>query len=181
MSVNIVWSFSNGGAALSSAIDHGSSPNGDTTTAQLIYLRHDGSNEITAAKIYAQQFTGSYVGAATAAADISEVLSWGDASTESTFGGIHFNLNAIGSFPTAAWPTYDDKTPTGGATCRTGVGDSGANGVTIPTTAGASSAGVIQTGTTPNVRFQARIQVPSTEDTVGIRQFDFALSYSFTS
>ena len=179
--VNIIWSLTNGGATLSSAIDHGSSPNGDNTTAQAIYIRHDGSNEITAAKLYAQQNTGSYEGSATAAADIAEVLSWGDASTESTFGGILLNMNATGAFPDASWPTYDNKTPTSGATCRTGVGDSGSNGILIPVTTGASGAGVIQTGNTPNVRFQARIQVPADEDTVGIRQFDFALSYTYTS
>jgi len=181
MSVNVIYSITNGGTALSSTLDHGSSPNGDTTTAQVIYLRHDGVNEITAAALYIQQLTSTYSGSATAAADISEILSWGDASTSAGFGGVQFNLNATGSFPAAAWPTYDDKDPTGGSTCRTGVGDSSGNAITVPTTTGATAAGTIQTGSTPNVRFQMRAEVPSAEDTVGIRQFDLALSYTYTS
>lgn len=183
MAVNIIWSLTNGGEPLTSVVDHGNSSNGASTADTTIFLRHDGDNEITDAALYVRQYSGTYSGSFTPSADISEMLSWADAVTESGFGGFLVNFNALGSFATG-WPLYNDKSPAaGGFVHRTGIGDSEGNAVTIPTVAGAgvSSAGVIATGLTPDVSFAVRGQVPSDEDTIGVRQWDQVLRFSYTS
>lgn len=181
MAVTLTWSSTNGGAAIVSPLDHGDSSNGSETTAQEVFLRHDGANSITSVGFYIRAYTGSYAGAATALADFNELLSWGNATPETSFGGLQLNFLATSSYPTSGWATYLNKTPTGGETVRTGVGDSAGSAITIPSTTGAVSDGVIQTGVAPNVRFQMRIQVPADEDTVGVRQWDTVIQYTYTS
>lgn len=182
MSVSIIWSLTNGGDPLTSIVDHGNSSNGQVTTAKTIYIRHDGSNDITDAGLYIRQFSGTYQGAATAAADIAEILSWGDQIIESDFGGFQINFDAVGGFPSASWPTYSTKSPTNGNVHRNGVGDSESNAIEIPgTVTGATADGTIQAGTAPNVRFQVRVAVPASENVIGIRQWDQVLKYTFTS
>lgn len=177
----LVWSLSNGGAAISTTIDDGSSPNGDTTTAYEVFIRHDGDNSITDTKLYMEQFTGDYSGGATAAADFNEIRDWGDGLTESSFGGVQFNMNASGSYPTTSWPTYSSKSPTGGGVIRTGTGDSAANGITLSSLSGAIADGTIQAGSSPNVRLKMRVEVPANEATTGIRMYNLNLSFSYTS
>jgi len=181
MSVNVIWSYTNGGTAISDLINHGNIANGNTSTAKTIYLRHDGASEITNVGVYIRQYSGTYNGDATAASDFAEIIAWGDNSASNTFGGIHINWDAVGAFPAASWPLYNDKDPSNGFTHRTGVGDSEGNAVTIPTATGATTAGEIEAGASPNVRFQLRVQVPTAEDTTGTRQFDQVIRYSFTS
>lgn len=181
MSVNVIWSYTNGGDSISSTIDHGNASNGDTTTGLELFLRHDGDNEITSVGLYIRDFSGTYSGDATASNDLSELLAWGDASTSSAFGGFQVNFDAVGSYPTASWPLYNSKTPSNGFVHRTGTGDSELNAVSIPTATGATTAGEIPSGNSPNVRFKVRIQVPTSEDTAGVRQFDQVVKFSFTS
>lgn len=181
MSVNIIWSLTNGGTSISSALDFGNASNGANTGAQDIYLRHDGDNEITAVGLYIRQFSGSYSGSFTSANDIAELLGWGDSSSSDDFGGVQFNLDATGSFGSGSWPTVSSKSPTNGFVARTGVGDSESNAVTLTTNTGCSSAGVIPSSSSPNVRFRSRIQVPTNEDTLGIRQFEIVAKYNYTS
>lgn len=181
MSVSIIWSLTNGGQAISSIIDHGNSSNGNVTSAQELFVRHDGSNNITDVGLYIRQYSGTYNGSFTAIADIAEILGWANESTEAGFGGFHCNLLATSNYLASGWPTYSNKSPTGGFAHRTGVGDSEGNAFTLPITTGALASGTIQTGTAPNVRFKVRIQVPSDEDTIGIRQWDHVLKYNFTS
>lgn len=181
MAVTLVWSSTNGSTAIVSPLDHGDSSNGANTTPQEIFLRHDGTNSITSVSLYARAYSAAYSGAATALADFNKLVTWGNASTAVTFGGLQLNFLATTSYPTSAWPTVSSKTPVGGNTIRGGVGDSSTTALTIPTTTGAVSAGVIQSGMSPNVRFKMRIQVPASEDTVGIRQYDTVISYTYTS
>lgn len=184
MAVNVIWSYTNGGEAISAIINHGNAANGDTTTVKEIFLRHDGSNEITNVGIYVRDYSGTYAGDATASSDLIELLSWGDASTIDTFGGFQVNMDAVGAYPAASWPAYDDKSPSNGFVHRTGVGDSEGNAVTLAKAAGIADpyvAGELPSGNSPNVRFKARIQVPTAEDTAGIRQFDQVVRFAFTS
>ena len=177
----VTWSLTNGGAAITSEVDHGSAANGSELSAQTYYLRHDGTDPITNVKLYITRVTGTYSGSATAISDIAELLAWGDGSTALGFGGVQFNMNAAGGFPESSWSTYDAKSPTGGAAARTGVGDSAANGITLSSLSGATADGTIQTGSSPNVRFQVRGAIPSAEDTLGERKWNLAVSFDYTS
>lgn len=181
MSVSVIWSLTNGGEPLSAVIDHGNSSNGDVTTSVELFIRHDGNNSITSTGLYVRAYTGTYSGGLTAAADLAELLAWGDGATAAAFGGFQCNLLATTSYPTSGWPTYSNKSPTGGFVHRTGVGDSEGNAVAIPITTGAVGSGEIQSGSAPNVRFKVRAEVPSAEDTIGIRQWDHMVTFSFTS
>ena len=191
MSINIIFSLTEGGSPLTSTVDHGNAANGDSTTAKTVFLRHDGASEITSVGLYLRQYSGTYSGTRSSAADFSEIIGWGDESASDDFGGFQVNYNATGlggggSFRSSSWPIYSDKSvsvsgSTVGFVHRTGVGDSEGNAVTLPVTTGASSAGVIPAGSSPGVRFQSRIVVPVNEDQIGIRQFDQILRFSFTS
>lgn len=180
MAVSLVWSTTNGGSALTDDIDHGSKSNGQTSTAQTIYVRHTGTNPITNAKLYLRPYTGTYSGDASALADFNELIAWGDA-TGTSFGGFCVNMNATGTFPVGSWPTSGSKSPSEGYVCRTGTADSSTNAVLLSTATGCSDAGLVPAGSSPNVRFQVCFVVPSTEDTVGVRQVDQALLFTYTS
>ena len=183
MSVDITWSLTNGGTAISTTVDHGSKANGETSTVKEFFVRHDGINEITSTKIFIRAFSGTYLGGTTAAADLAELLNWGDQTTSGSFGGIQVNMDAVNSYPAAQWPTYSAKDTTYGFAHRTGVGDSEGNGVLLSKNSysAAGTDGVIPAGASPNVRFQARVVVPSDEDTVGIRQWETVLAFNYTS
>jgi len=178
--VDITWSLTNGGAALST-LSHGNVSNGQDTTAQEVFLRHNGSNSITSCGLYVREYSGTYTGGASASADLAEILGWGDQSTLAGFGGFHLNLNAVGGYPSSDWPTYSSKSPTNGEAVRTGVGDSVGNAITITTATGATADGTIQAGASPNVRLQMRVRIPADEDTTGVRMWDTVLTYNYTS
>lgn len=178
--VNITWSTTNGGSGISN-LSHGNGAAGANLTAQTVYIRHSGSNPITNAKLYLAQKSGTYSGAATASADYTEILGWGDGNLSTNYGGLQFNFNATGSFPGASWPVYNAKNPTNGASVRTGVGDSIANAIALPSATGATNVGEIPAGSSPNVRFQMRFRIPNNEGTLGARQVDLRLRYTYTS
>lgn len=181
MAVNIIWSLSNGGAAISDPLDHGIKGNGESTDAQIVYLEHDGSNPITNCGFYIGEYSGTYDGDFSAPADLQELLDWGDATLEDEFGGFQINMDATGGFPAGAWPTYLDKQPTNGSAFFSGIGDGLANKILLAISMGLSSIGVIPAGSAPNVRFQSRVQIPTNEDVVGVREFDQKLRFTFTS
>lgn len=181
MSVGIVFSTTNGGSAITDDIDNGSGSNGTTLTAQTIYVRHTGVNSITAVKFYIDVYDESYDGDASAIDDLAELIAWGDNSTALGFGGFQLNMDAAHSFISTSWPTYSSKDPTYGAVCRTWVGDNPTNAITLSSQSGATSDGVIQAGTSPNVRFRSRIVIPSNEDTTGVRLFSQYMLYNYTS
>jgi len=180
LAVNITFSSTNNGSAIAGTLDHGNSSNGSSTTAEEIFIRHNGESSITGVALYIREFSGTYSGSATASGDFAEILGWGDTSTVTGFGGVQLNLLSTTSYPVSGWPVNTDKDPTGGKTCRTGFGVSDATAITLPTTTNASPAGVIAKSQT-NVALQTRIQVPTNEDTVGIRQFDLVAKYTYTT
>lgn len=180
MTVAIIWSLTNSGTAITE-VDHGGALNGADTVGVELFVRHDGVNEITDVGFYLAEFAGTYVGHATAAADLAEVLGWGDNSTEDGFGGWLLNFLATTVYPESGWPLYSSKSPGGGFVIRTGVGDSEANAITLPLTSGASIAGEILAGVSPNVRFKVKNRIPADVSVAGVRQFRFIMRYTYTS
>lgn len=185
MAVSITWSATAGGTGITS-VSHGTSVNGANTTAQQLFLRHDGLNPITACAFYFSQKSGSYTGSATAPGDFAELLAWADASAADDFGGIQINMDAEGGFSGGAtWGmSQSQKTSVDGFkfTARTGTADSNANAVVLSEKMSASmvSNGVIPAGV-QDATFQVRVKVPTAEDTAGTRQFDQVLKFTYTS
>lgn len=184
--MSIIFSLTNGGAQIETLLDHGNASNGSSSTAIEVFIRHDYSNPITNVGLYLRQVSSTYSGSFTSAADLAEILSWGDGADANAFGGLQCNFDAVGSYPEGSypegsWPTYSTPAPTNGAVFKTGTGDTEDNAITLPVATGAVSAGTIQAGSSPNVRFKVQTSVPADEDTVGIRQFEWVVRYNFTS
>lgn len=185
MAVLITWSTTAGGAGITN-VNHGTSANGSNTSAQQVYIRHDGVNEITGCAFYFAQKSGSYTGSFTASTDFNELLAWGDGNTASAFGGVQINMDAEGSFSGGAtWGMSEaQKTSTDGYkfTLRTGTGDNISNAVTLSEKMSASMSvnGTIPAGVN-TATFQIRVKVPTDEDTAGTRQFDQVLKYTYTT
>ncbi len=181
MTVAIIFSLTNGGSAMADPLDHGSAAAGADLSDQEIFIRHDGTNQITDVGFYAAEKSGSYGGGSSAAADLVELLAWGDGAVAADFGGFLINMDATGGY-LLDWPTFDDKSGTTYNVFRTGAGDSAANKIVLATAMGLTGApGTIQIGDTPNVRFKTRISVPTSEGTVGVRQFNTKIRYTYTS
>lgn len=179
MTVSITFSTTNGGSAITS-LDNGIATAGSPTAEQEIFIRHDGENQISNCGFYLAAKSGTYGGDFSAAADLAEMLEWGDATTEASFGGFLVNMDATGGYTT--WPTYSSKSGTSYNTCRTGAGDSSTNKILLAVNMGLTgSAGTLQTGDEPNVRFKCRIAIPSDEGVLGVRQFDQKLHFVYTS
>ncbi len=186
MTILLTWSDANGGANLTEPKDHGSLANGATSSASTIFVRHDGTNPITEAGFFIRAASGTYSGSATAAEDIAELLSWGDAALTGDFGGFQLALDALATFPAAEWPTFASKTVLSGGkivgvTCRTGVGDCTTYKVPVITEMGCTADNEIQAGGSPNVSFACRMVIPAGEGVTGIRLFDQVLAYNYTS
>lgn len=147
-----------------------------------VYIRHDGTNEITDLKLYLLPYSaGVYAGTNTAQDDYDKLISWADASysTDPTLGGgVYINMDRDGSFPASGYQSF-----------RTGVGDTLANAVTLDSKAVSVAAGngEIPPGQYAQVRF--RIDVPSSGQfglpasatSVGTVYFDLLATYTSTS
>jgi len=181
MAITVTWSSTDGGSAISEPLNHGSAAAGNILTAQTIFLAHNGTSPITGCVFYIEEKSGTYGGAATPSADLAELLGWGDDSTANGYGGYQLNMDANGSFPALSFPVFNNKQRNQSVTFLTGVGDSPANGVPLPTTMGLTNAQEIPIGTSPGISFQCRIQIPTDEGVAGIRQFDQKLRFTFTS
>lgn len=185
MTVTITWSTTQNGSAQTS-LDEGSLSAGSNTTAQTVFLRHNAVNPITSCGFFFTQKSGVYSGSVAAPDDFTELISWGDDSTVNGFGGIQVNMDAINSFTGGAtWGmSSSQKTSVDNLkfTARTGVADKSINAVTLSKnmSSGMSVDGTIPAGVT-DVRFQIRVKVPVSEGTLGTRQFDQVLKFSFTS
>jgi hypothetical protein len=188
MSVQIIWSSTNGGISLAAPIDHGTNSAGNILSPQTLYIRHTGVNPITACGFYVRAWVGSgqdYSGDATPSDDFNELIAWGDAGLSADFGGFEVNMNAVNAFPNASWPVFANKNTADGFgfTFRTGNGSSSGNALILKKesyNAGGVD-GQIPAGSSPNVRIQTRIVIPSTETTPGIRMFEQVLKFTFTS
>jgi len=180
MTVNITWKLS--GSAVT-AVDHGSGTNGDSLTTKVLFIEHDGLNQLTECKFWIDAKISDYTGNLTPAADLAEIKAWGDQETEDAFGGFFISMNAVGSFPT--WPVYGTKLGTDYFTFCTGTGDSIENGVTLHTnmnsTPAMSSSGIIPASCSIWPSFACRVHIPAEVDTVGIRQFVQKLRFTYTS
>jgi len=178
MSINITFSTTNGGVAITEPLDYGDVSGGNETAVKTIYLSHNGNASITNCGVFLAEKSDTYSGTDTAKRDRVILISWGDVVGADDFGGLQFNFDAVNGFPVTAWGTVANKDPSGGRTVRTGVGDSAANRILLPVSTGVTVVGVVPKGT-PNVRFQVRIKTPLTTD-VKIREFDIGVAYSFT-
>src|SRR5687768_12375397 len=128
MSVEIIWSSTNGGSTLTSEVDHGDvKDEGVATTPIEIFVRHNGLNEITNTKLYIAPKSDSYDGVNTATQDYNDLIRWGDDDK-----GVQINLNATGGYPSADWQSI-----------KTGSGDTKDNGIPLAVATGASSTGTI--------------------------------------
>ena len=189
MVVSVTWATSPSGSA-ASLIDHGTATNGTYGSSQQIYLRHDGLNSISNCGFYFQLKTGSYTGDFSAAADFDEIKGWGDSNSATGHGGIQVNMDPSN---TTGWDVGNwdldnsNKQTTVAFTMHSLIGDQSTNSVTLKehmdgTGAGGGSMtsdGEIPTGV--EVSFLIRFQIPTDEDTTGIRQIDQVLRYTFTS
>ena len=180
MTVAIIWSTTDSGSAISDPLDHGSDAAGATLVEQEIFLRHDGINPITDAGFYVAEKSGVYSGAASAALDLAELLAWGFGITVTAFGGILLNMDATGGY-TGLWSTFSVKSGSTYNVFRTSVGDSAANKIILSMGMGLIEDGVVPAGSSPNVRFKMRIQLPTDEGVSGTRQVDQRLRYAYTS
>ena len=186
--IHIIWATSNGSSSTSEPFDHGNNASSNITSGQTIFIRHTGTNAITNSKLYIREFVGTtangdtYSGDFSPIEDYNEVVSWGNAVTSSGFGGFQVNMNATGGFPDSSWPTLANKTTVDGQgyVTRSGIGISSGTAVTLTPETGCSSSGVIPAGNS-NVRFQARIQMPSSITTAGVRMCESVLVFTFTS
>lgn len=174
MAIDIIWSSTNGGDALTQPIDHGGAKNGDVLGAQTVYVRHNGDLQIIDCKFYASPTPGF-------PSDFSEIIGWGDGTTQGSFGGLQINMNAVGGFPNVSWPIYTNKQPSSGSAFFTGTGDSEDNAIGLSVNMGLSNDGVIQPGDSPDVRFKVRFEIPQVEGTTGTRKITQRLRYTFTS
>lgn len=187
MSIQIIWSTTNGGSALDEPVSHGDNVSGNELDAQTLFLRHTGENPLTSCAIYIRAYSSTYSGDATASADLSEIIAWGDAASEEDFGGFQVNFNAVDDFPSESWSTYANKTTvdTLGDTFRsgTGHGSSYAERITIPkeTYDAGGVDGEIPAGLSPDVSMQFRFVIPESEDTSGTRLIEQVLVFNYTS
>lgn len=187
MPVSITWSSTSGGAA-TTLIDHGSVANGAYSSPnQDVYLSHDGLNSITACAFYFQAKASGYTGAASGVLDFAEIKAYGDLSTVSGHGGVQLNMDPLNAsvYNATTWDLSESVksvgSPTYAFTMKTGTGDTSSTAVTLNAlmSAGMTVEGEIPTGV--EARFLARFQVPTDEDTAGIRQLEQVLLYTFTS
>lgn len=177
---SITFSATNGGSSITSA-DEGNAANGASTSGTTLYLRHDATNPLTNIGFYMDAYSGTYTGDASAALDLSELRTWGDATTSDPFGGFQINQDGIGTFNSSSWPTYNSHERNYGSVFNTTLGSSASNRITLLTRSGAQNEGELQAGGTPNVRVKFRFVIPQEEDTPGTRQIDLKVNFSFTS
>jgi len=184
MPVSITWSLISAGPGVT-LVDHGNAANGEYTSPnQNVYINHDGVNPITNAAFYFQQKATGYSGSFSAVADFTEIKGWGDNSTVPGHGGVQINMDPTNNsgYNATTWNLSESVKQTGVAfTMNTGVADSSSNAVTLDSemATGMTVDGEIPSGV--EARFLARFQIPTDENTAGVRQIDQVLKYTFTS
>jgi hypothetical protein len=78
MTVTLTISSTPGGSSIGDTVDLGSIAPEGSATAQDLYISHDGAFAITDCGLYLTQFVGTYGGDEDPAADLVEILGWGD-------------------------------------------------------------------------------------------------------
>lgn len=176
MSVNLTISETAGGTSIADTIDLDTSVSLDEDTDyQDLFISHDGNLSITDCYFYANQYVGSsYPGTpGNEAADLVELLSWGDAVT----GGIKLVQNGWGS-----WVSGENTTGTW-TTLSNSAGD-----INHPiildedaiTTGTPDGDGVVPSGGEAHI--QCKVTIPSSVTRgTGYRAFSLVMAYSATS
>ncbi len=164
MVVTLAWKDSSN-VVLSDPVDHGNIANGASSGSLRIRLSHNGTNPITGCKFYIQAYSGEgYTGGATPAADYTEIIAWGESSTNhATDGGFWLNQNVS----TPAWVVHKSTQGVLGAE------------IALSADAGGGGAGIINNGVTAQI--DVKINVPTAENVAGARFFDQCLAYTYTS
>ncbi len=182
MAVQITWKES---AVAITSLNHGSVAAGGSSTIRTLTIEHDGENQITNCRFWIDTKSGAYGGGATPAADLAEMLEWGDALTAAGFGGLKLNMDAAAAFPVGKWPSYSDKYGSDYSAFYTGRGDTADNGVLLHINMNSTpimpANGVIPASCTTWPSFACRIEVPTSEGTTGVRQFEHKLRFTYTS
>jgi hypothetical protein len=180
MTVNITWSTTDNGTAVTQPINHGNVPNGGTTTAIELFVRHDGDNVITNCGLYLSEYSATYTGSNNKTFDRALMFTWGDSAVSNTFGGIQINMNQTGSFPNGSWPTYDNHSPAEGFVFATGQGEDSSSPIILSNTMGLGIAGRIDSGFT-SASLNIRVKIPSSYVSIDTIQVDTTLKYTYTS
>jgi len=183
MPVSITWSAASLGSAITN-IDYGAVSNGAYTSAVTTYLNHDGLNSITQAGFFFQQKVTGYSGSFSGSIDFTEIKGWGDDDTVNGHGGAQVNMDPTNNtgWNVTTWDLSESTKQTSVAfTMNAGVADTSPNWILLNSNmaAGMTVDGTIPTGV--EASFLTRFQVPTDEDTVGTRQIDKVLKYTFTS
>ena len=175
MTVNITFSDVSGGDSLSDTVDLGSVAPGNDSSYQDVFIRHDAIvNEITDCAWYLQRYVGSNYLGDNEDDDLTELLSWGDASS----GGFIINQVIPLSWSTGTqFDTSDDQL------IKNGYGDINnqlildEDSINIGTPSGD---GVIPVAGEAHI--QVRFKVPSSvPNGAGYRAATLVLAYSATS
>jgi hypothetical protein len=190
MAVNVHWASNNTGTAIVEPLNHGTINPGAAGAIQTVYIWHDGDYDLTSCAFYLAEYSATYSGTATAAADFAELLAWGDDADAADWGGYLINMNASGNFVTP-WPSVGALTVSGLSYCfssGTGMGSESAEAIALAAEMdgdGGGAAGIIPAnqpnGYGTNYKFQSKISVPTNEVVGGIREFDLVLSYRYTT
>lgn len=175
MTVSLIFSSNyTGSPVIALPQDAGTISPGASSSVVDIYIRRDGTNEITDVKFYLLPYSaGVYAGTDTAQDDYNKVIGWADASygaDPTSGGGIYINMNSSGSFPSADYESF-----------RTGNGDSLANAITLNyrSLSVVADNGELPAGAYAHIRF--RFDVPASETSAGTVYFDMLASYTATS
>lgn len=185
MPINITWSLTSGGGAITS-VNHAAVESGLTTDETTTFIRHDGTRKITNCALFIGPKTSGYAGDFDGTSDYNELIAWGDSSPAGDFGGFQINMDAEGGFSGGAtWGMSElQKTSVDGLkfTVRTGIGDNISNAIPLSekVSASVSITGEIPAGVTTS-SVKTRIKIPTNEDIGGFREFSLFLKYSYTS
>lgn len=169
----------------SSGYDLGESETTDTSPPTYpIFLKHNGAMEITNLSVNVKAYSGTYGGDYSANTDLTKLLAHGDAGS-----GYQFDFRWDGA------SLFDS--PSNYTVIKTGTGDTFANRIAIPVAsmsynnsgteidASAPVAGSLgPIGSTTfgdRAHMTVRYVTPSSETSVGRRQFDTYFTYNFTS
>jgi len=167
VSVDVTWSATSSGPAISAPLNWGSISNGPgSAQTNDLYISHNGSEAITECAFYIQSYSGSYDGDADAATDYAELLTWGADDTN----GFLINQDLLHS-----WVAGYTSHKTGRGTSAVPItldSDSVVGGASLPD-------GQLDTGEEAHIK--VKISVPTAVTTVGKRQFDQCLRYTYTS
>lgn len=179
MTVNITFSETSGGNALSDTVDLDSSMSpGDTSDVQDMFIRHDALvGPITSCAFYVDRYAGDSYPGVDADQDYTEILGWGDAAT----GGFQINQNIPGGWTEG--DSFWDTNPGDSQLFKNGYGDIDAQ---LALSVDAINIGTPVAGEIPlsgEAHIQARVAVPLSLAPLGAnyRAISLVMAYSATS